>query len=155
MFGTQVVTVQQIDQYDAGADYNQFGVIVKNPIVEVVCNAEPDAVKIFKSLIQHGTHKFFSPVVGDINIQPNDNYPDGMETRLLEAKVISQEGVYYGPIMMDDKTPMAGSTEAERIVNGRPMRGQAMRIKLTRDDETAERIVLEGVKVTYINSKRT
>ena len=148
----------QVRQLEAGADYGQFGVIVQNPVIELVANSEADAVKIFKSMVQHSTHKLWSPTVGDINVQPNDNYPDGMETRLLESKIESQEGIHYAPIMMDNNTPEAAGSETsvqDRIVNGRPMRGQALRILLTRDDETNERIVFEGLKITYINSKRT
>jgi len=143
-------------QHEAGADYNQLSIFNIDLIIEAVANPDPDAVKIFKGIIQHSSHKFWSPTVGDISIPPNDNYPLGMETRLLKEKVISQEGIYYGPIMMDNNSPIAAlDTIEKRIVDGRPMRGSAIRIKLIRDDHTTERIVYEGVKITYINSKRT
>lgn len=140
---------------DKGADYNQFHVVPASnqPIIEIVANPDPEAVKIFKSLLIHGSHKLWAPEVGDIYIASNDNYPDGMETRLLESKVISQEGIYFAPIMMDNNSPVAAlDTTEKRIVDGRPMRGQALRLIFTRTN-TTERVIVEGLRVMYVNSK--
>jgi len=145
---------------DKGADFNDIGVIPSTnalPVIEVVVNSEADAVKIFKAIIQHCSHKMWAPTTGDIATPASDNYSLGMETRLLEGKVISQEGVYYGPVMMDNNTPEAAgeeTSEENRIVNGRPMRGQVLRIRLTRT-WTDEKIIYEELTARYINSKRT
>lgn len=148
----------QVFHMDKGSTYNQFGATVLNPTVEVVGNIEPENVKIWKGIIQHSSHKLWAPQIGDIYIPSNDNYPGvagfGMQTRLKENLVITQEGVFYGPIMNDDNTPGGASTE-EKIVNGRPMRGQVIRVTLERTDDVTERIILEGLGLVYVNSKRT
>ncbi len=127
-----------------------------DPEFEFVVNVDPEKVKRWRALSYDASHKFYAPNVGDISTPANDNYGSGMETRLLEASVKSKEGVYYASIKNDANTPGAADV-AEAIVNGRPLRGKTIKIKLTLDasDHNNEYINFENVKIVYSDSEKS
>jgi hypothetical protein len=128
-----------------------------SPRLEFVVNVDPEKVKRWRSMIMHSSHKFFAPVVGDISVPANDNYSDGMETRLLENKIDTKEGRYLAPIMNDANTPSASMTESEKIVSGRPMRGEVLLVDLSLDASgySNQFINFEGLRVLFSDSENS
>jgi hypothetical protein len=157
--GSRFFTLTGRNIYAWNTGSSSYGTVqngYRDPYLEFVVNIDPEKVKRWRALAMHASHKFYAPNDGDILTPASDNYSLGMQTRLLENLVQSKEGVWYAPIMNDTNTPGSGTTE-ENVVNGRPLRGQTLKVKLSLDgaDYVDEYVNLEGVKVMYTDSEKS
>lgn len=145
---------QMYQKNDENAGYLEYAVNTGQPKFKVIGNIDEGKIKIWKALAIYASNKFYNDGWG-ITVPANVSYPDGMRTRLKKNLLEDREGVYYGPIMMDELTPMAGSSEAERVVNGRPLRGEQIEIELYSDQETEEQVFFEGMIIHATPSERS
>lgn len=114
---------------------NNFYGVQYDTTITVVSNINPQQVKVFDSVWVQANKVFGSPNIGDINILPSANYPNGMASRLIAAKFRAKESVFYADYMRDANTPNIVS-QAVALQDGRKLRGQALLHKLTNSDTT-------------------
>lgn len=129
--------------------YNNFYGTQYSSTISFPSNKAPLKVKIFKAIAENANSVWSVP---EMKIPPNNQIPSGMQTSLPTSKFVNKEGKYYSDILRDVNTPYAlSSTEA--LINGRPMRGQAMSVKMENTDTTLA--VLLAVEITYIYSEKS
>jgi hypothetical protein len=115
--------------------------------VKLVSNKDYPKVKVYTSIAVYADKTFSSPVLGDISIEPSVNYPNGMESRLVEGKWRWKEGVLYAQYLRDGLTPNFPTVD-EAIMGGRKLRGETLvqQIETTDTEEaTLYSVIVHGV----------
>ena len=115
--------------------------------VKLVSNKDYPKVKVYTSIAVYADKTFSSPVLGDISIEPSVNYPNGMESRLVEAKWRWKEGVLYAQYLRDGLTPNFPTVD-EAIMGGRKLRGETLAQQLENtdtDEATLYSVIVHGV----------
>ncbi len=114
----------QLWLHNRGVSKNYYG--VQYPMEMVLpCNPYPSVNKMFKGLMLNCSGKYAVP---ELKIEPYEGIPTGMESELTIAHFTTKDGKQYAAIQRDKLTP--NKTIAEGWINGRPMVGQVMTIKL-------------------------
>jgi hypothetical protein len=115
--------------------------------VKLVSNKDYPKVKVYTSVAVYADKTFSSPNLGDISIEPSVNYPNGMESRLVEAKWRWKEGVLYAQYLRDGLTPNFPTVD-EAIMGGRKLRGETLVQQLENtdtDEATLYSVLVHGV----------
>lgn len=115
--------------------------------VKLVSNKDYPKVKVYTSIAVYADKTFSSPVLGDISIEPSVNYPNGMESRLVEGKWRWKEGVLYAQYLRDGLTPNFPTVD-EAIMGGRKLRGETLVQQLENtdtDEATLYSVIVHGV----------
>jgi hypothetical protein len=115
--------------------------------VKLVSNQNYPKVKVYTSIAVYADKTFSSPNLGDISIEPSVNYPNGMKSRLVEAKWRWKEGVLYAQYLRDGLTPNFPTVD-EAIMGGRKLRGETLiqQIENTDTEEaTLYSVIVHGV----------
>ena len=115
--------------------------------VKLVSNKDYPKVKVYTSIAVYADKTFSSPNLGDISIEPSVNYPQGMDSRLVEAKWRWKEGVLYAQYLRDGLTPNFPSVD-EAIMGGRKLRGETLVHQLENfdtDEATLYSVIVHGV----------
>jgi len=121
----------------------------KTQEVEVVLNADPGVNKVYKALGIHPDKGAWSiPDDDGIEIPATDTYPNGMASRIKAAKFRNREGIRYAEFGRDLNTP--GKSGVDALINGRPLRGKTMTIRLENTD--TDEVNLLGVEYEYADS---
>lgn len=108
---------------------NNFFGVQYDSVIRFVANVEPYTVKTFDSLAVDSNEIWSSPTQGMIRIEPNQQFPNGMETRLIAAKFRNKEGVFYSDFMRDMNSPNQPSPQVA-LLEGRKMRGHCLIVEL-------------------------
>lgn len=116
----------KVYKMNTGAYNTWFGEF-KPSVVNVVFNANPDQNKIFRRLRIHSDSMWTAGAYGDLLIQPSPTFAQGMQTKMPIIGLTDEEGMYYGDVPRNAGFPPT----LQRWVNGEPMRGTAMRVRLT------------------------
>ena len=114
--------------------------------VTFVINPDPISVKRFLALA-FDSNMIWSAV--KIRIPANEEYPLGMESRLIESKFRLKEGFYYAEFLKDMNTPNF-SNAVLALINGRDLRGRV--IEITLENGHDEHVVLFSAYVNLIQS---
>lgn len=113
--------------HGANPVYNSFYDTIYPSIAEPVVNNANPKIKDFRvHRIKSTGAQWETP---ELTIEPFDGAPNGMVTELTAAHYRLQEGDYWAKIKQDKNTPNMPSID-EAWVNGRDMRGEAMKIKM-------------------------
>lgn len=120
-------------RHNKGSLYNNFYGHNYNMELDVTSNMQPVVEKVFDSIAIHSNKIFYCPNKGDLSIVADTNYEGGMESRLKENKFTAIEGAFYGSVLNDMNDPLF-TDETEALLEGRNMRGRAMKIKFTNTD---------------------
>jgi hypothetical protein len=147
--GDILVVFNQGDIYlqDTNDDRNNFFGVSYPMILDVFGNIHPKQVKIHDAIAVHSNKAFAAPDKGDIYVYPTESYPDGMESRLHANKFELLEGVYYASLLNDMNDP-AFVDPVDALLNGRPLRGECVQIRLTNQDTTHVRLKFVTIKHT-------
>lgn len=116
----------QVYKMNTGA-YNTWFGEYKPSVVNVVFNANPDQNKIFRRLRIHSDSLWTAGAYGDLLISPSPTFASGMQTKMPVIGLKDEEGMYYGDVPRNAGFPPT----LQRWINGEPMRGTAMRVRLT------------------------
>lgn len=119
---------------------NNFYGVQYNSEVTFVSNDQPNMNKVFNALAIHSNKKWSAPATGDVLINSNGTV---MQSRLKEAQFQTREGIHTAAFLRDMYS--SGSERLDDLHNGRVLRGESIKIKLTNTD-TSE-AVLFGVNV--------
>ncbi len=128
---------------------NNFYGVQYNTEVTFVSNIEYPKVKVFNALAVYSNKYFYSPNIGDISIRSNENYLNGMVSRLLKSKFRPKEGVLYADYLRDANTPNSPSQDVA-LMSGRKLRGEVLVQKIVNDD--TDEVVLYSVIVHAVGS---
>lgn len=115
--------------------------------VKFVSNKDYPKVKVYTSIAVYADKTFSSPNLGDVSIEPSVNYPQGMDSRLVEAKWRWKEGVLYAQYLRDGSTPNFPSVD-EAIMGGRKLRGETLVQQIENfdtDEATLYSVLVHGV----------
>lgn len=116
----------KVYKMNTGAYNTWFGEF-KPSVVNVVFNANPDQNKIFRRLRIHSDSLWTAGAYGDLLIQPSPTFAQGMQTKMPIIGLTDEEGMCYGDVPRNAGFPPT----LQRWVNGEPMRGTSMRVRLT------------------------
>lgn len=128
---------------------NNFFGVQYNSEIEVVSNIEYPKVKVFNGIAIYSNKYFYSPNIGDVRVQSNETYLEGMVSRLVKSKFRAKEGVLYADYLRDASTPNSG-TEQQALLSGRKLRGEVLIQKLVNDD--TDEVVLYSVIIHSVGS---
>jgi hypothetical protein len=109
-------------------------------------NKAPGKVKIFVELKTSSDTVWYA---SSLLINEGQPYPVGMISILPAGKFKYIEGNYYSDILRDMQTP--GVTNP--LLNGRPMRGDAMMVTLAQDEPTPSALFM--VSCVYVYSEKS
>jgi hypothetical protein len=126
--------------------YNTFYGISYSMIIEVISNVDFQKSKIFKGLQINANKKFKMENKGDLYIPISEQYPAGMNSLLPLNKFDKVEDGFVAEILRDMDTP-GFSSEYDALVNGRPMTGGIIGLKV--ENDSTEKVVLYGI-IVYI-----
>jgi len=144
---------QKIYIHNMGANYSEYDGVIYDPLIQFVGNMDPEKVKVWRALSIECNQVIYNESIDAIKVPASPNYPNGMNTRLLESLVLPKEGIYYGPILKDANTPKAGWTQDQKVISGRELRGQVIIITLLSDKANGTQYILEGVRIRYVDSE--
>lgn len=99
--------------------------------VEFVVNPEPLKTKVFDSIALLSNSRW----TARFEIIPSENVPAGMASSLSPEEYKSEEGVFYSEIHGNAIDLFTGVESVWNMINGEPLRGNSMRVKLTCYDE--------------------
>jgi hypothetical protein len=128
---------------------NNFYGVQYNSEIEVVSNIEYPKVKVFNGIAIYSNKYFYSPNIGDVSVQSNETYLQGMVSRLVKSKFRDKEGVLYADYLRDASTPNSG-TQQQALLSGRKLRGEVLIQKLVNDD--TDEVVLYSVIIHSVGS---
>lgn len=119
---------------DEQAPYaNYFGVQYDFSI-DTVFNMEPMAKKVFDAIkVDSNVKMRCTDDLGQeyyITIPADQQYPNGMKSRLNLNKFKPKEGFWWADFLRDANTPTAQGTEEQMLINGRALRGSVLRVRL-------------------------
>ena len=86
----------------------------------------------------------------EIKIDPCILYPSGMVSRIKAARFENKEGIWYAEFLKD-MTTNSSTPSVDDLINGRPLQGQTIRLKLTNSD--TDEVVLNSVIINSFISK--
>lgn len=113
----------------SGDRNNPMGEGLLTSFVDVHCNESSGDIKTFDSISVNANELWTAPNTGDITIQPNGKYTNGMSSRLKSSQFNNQEGIYSASFLKDmltnGVTPNVGD-----LYNGRDLRGKEITIRL-------------------------
>ena len=152
----------QNDEDDQGyLEYNTGSIAYTGvPRIKLIANQDPWKIKIWQSIAEYATHKWYCPGVGDYFLftDKNINYAGGTQSseygmvgRLLENVIKAKEGILYGPFSRDFNTPGSGN----KTLNGRPLRGEWLELNLRTQSDTTDQIRLKRLLIHSIASERS
>jgi len=102
-------------------------------------NAGYQFVKNFKSLTEYSDTVWSGNTAGDISIEPDGTYENGMISLLKSGIFVKREGVWYAPFGKNMTTNSLTPSMLD-YVNGDDLRGKALKIKLSNDLTGSSRI---------------
>lgn len=118
-------------------------------VIEPGFNINPDKIKAVKAI---GVHSNKRPTLAEVFVIPNENYPEGMHTRMLAVNFELREGVFYADVKKDLNTPSLSDQSAiSRLANGREIRGATYTVRLTFTE--TEEVVVSRVIAIYDDSE--
>ena len=97
--------------------------------VKVHCNESAGDVKTFDGISINSNDLWEAPDAGDIRIEPNGKYVNGMSSRLKAAKFSNQEGIYNASFLKDMLTQGSTANVAD-LYNGRDLRGKEITVDI-------------------------
>lgn len=116
------------------ADENNRGTYYGVPYKQefaVICNIGYNTKKVFTNIDLDSNVAWDC----DITIPPNSTYPNGMKSRIKKGKFVSREGKFSATFAKDMLTPGQPSQDLA-LINGRELRGEAIRVLLSNDERT-------------------
>ena len=137
----------EIYLHNVGA-YNFFYDKAHTQVIPIIANNGAKTDKLFQTIEVVSTEVFDSPTDGDIFIMEEDALPQGMQSRLKAGQYRWKEGKYVAGFMRDVTTP---GVLADKIVNGRVLRGKVLCCKLHNDSDKS--VVLKSVTIKGITSE--
>jgi len=127
----------------AGVGYNNFfGLQFKRSITYVV-NKDYEVTKGFKALSTFSRDTEDVPL---IEIPPNVEYPNGMQSRLVKANFRIYNGENYSEILRDETDPTF-TDPLDALFNGRPLQGESATITI--ENDSLEQSALKYCKTVY------
>jgi len=109
--------------------------------IDLVFNKNPQDIKIYNSIEIHSNKGWDAGNIDSIKIEASEKYPNGMKSRLKKGYFKNIEGVYYADFLRDILS--SGIAKINNLLNGRPLRGKTIRIRLTNDDN--DKVILFSV----------
>lgn len=110
---------------------------VRYPIITAqICNQYTNNVKVFDNIDVYSNKKWRaegSPILDDIYILPNAQFPNGMRSKLSYNNFIGKEGKWHSTFLCDINSPGFNNTLLA-LMNGRRLRGEAMKVALRNED---------------------
>jgi hypothetical protein len=131
----------QLWVHGSGSPNTWYGVY--RPVeLNLVFNQAGDQNKIFRRVrLNSDSDSWASPDYGDVSIPPTPTFRYGMQTRIPAIRFRDEEGMLYSDIPNNAGTPPS----LKGMVNGEPMRGNSLRLRLKND--SAEQFGLLTVSV--------
>lgn len=111
--------------------------------VKFVSNIDPAKKKVFDAIAINSNKSWASPDLEDISIPACDQYPQGMNSRLIQSKFRSMEGIFYADYMRDSNTPNQPSPDVA-LIEGRPLRGEVL-VQEIQNSHSAEVVLFEVI----------
>jgi hypothetical protein len=112
---------------------------VKYPVITAqICNQYTNNVKVFDNIDVYSNKKWRaegSPIFDDIYILPNAQFVNGMRSKLSYNNFVGKEGKWHSTFLCDINTPGFSNTLLA-LMNGRRLRGEAMKVTLRNEDES-------------------
>jgi hypothetical protein len=112
---------------------------VKYPVITAqICNQYTNNVKVFDNIDVYSNRKWKAEGLNsldDIYILPNAQFPNGMRSKLSYNNFVGKEGKWHASFLCDINTPGYTNTLLA-LMNGRRLRGEAMKVTLRNEDET-------------------
>uniref|UniRef100_A0A6M3KNX2 Putative structural protein n=1 Tax=viral metagenome TaxID=1070528 RepID=A0A6M3KNX2_9ZZZZ len=136
---------------DGNPVYNNFYGTQYEQIAEIVTNKYSNKNRTLDAIALHTNRNKYNESdpdscwsVDDITIEPSDEVPTGMKSRIPAGKFEPEEGILYSEILGDINTPGATS-DIDGLINGREMRGDAATIRLK--NKSDKKVVLSQVTI--------
>ena len=100
--------------------------------VDVVAVEAPNVMKTYESMAIHSNKPWD---VTNITIDPTATYPNGMKSKIPEARFVRREGAYYSDYLRDmfSNSPTANTLD---LLRGNELRGYVITHRLENDDTT-------------------
>lgn len=136
---------------EGGTDYLSIFGVAKEASITFIANRNMMIVSVYDNIAVKANKVWNAGTFGDINIQPSELYPIGMESRLLENHFRWKEGISFAAFIRDANTPNFATRELA-VVEGRNLRGNNIAVKL-RNSHT-ERTEIRGITITQTESKQ-
>jgi len=133
-------TTGKIYTHNTSVIRNNFYGVQYHSEIDFASNDKPNQNKVYNALAVHSNKKWSAPNTGDILINSNGVV---MQSRLKEAQFQTREGIHTAAFLRDMYS--SGSERLDDLHNGRVLRGESIRIKLTNTD--TDEAVLFGVNV--------
>jgi hypothetical protein len=130
----------KIYEHNINPLHNNFYGVNNDSYVEIIGNQEPKSNKVFNALAVHSNKKWGAPNTGDVAINSNGVE---MQSRLKAAQFQTKEGVHSAAFLRD--MMVSGVEKLDDLHNGRVLRGQSIKVKLSNSD--TDEVVLFGVNV--------
>lgn len=131
---------------------NFFGVQQRARLTFVV-NVAPNDVKVFDNVTLNSTTPWEFTDVNQgltIRIPPNDQYPNGMQSRLLKSKFKGKEGKWHSEFLRN-AVSAGNATLEQKLINGDTLRGYVMEITAECDATTSQTLFSIIVNCTPSN----
>ena len=112
-------------------------------LVDFIVNEVANEVKVFSSIAIHTDGEW---TVDDLEIPENNNYPNGMVSKIPSTEWKKREGKYEAHFLRNMKTSSASSTALD-LRNGEPLRGETMYVKLK--NTSTSKVRLFKVDIIY------
>lgn len=117
--------------HEGGADYNNYFGLQFSRILDFIAAGTKDviAIKQFKGIEVNAKEEHFCPV---ITTPADQKYPAGMKTQLRKNNFKLIKGKFYSDILRDEGSPGFPNANSA-ILDGRPMEGQSLEVRLVND----------------------
>lgn len=121
----------QLYTHGTGSPNTWYGVY--RPMeLNLVFNQAGDQNKIFRRVrLNSDSDAWSCPVYGDVYVPPTPTFRSGMQTRIPAIRFRDEEGMLYSDIPNNAGTPPT----LKGMVNGEPMRGNSLRLRLKNSSE--------------------
>lgn len=130
-------------QHNVNPIRNNFNGVQYNSQIQLYANENPTNVKIWYSVRVQSNRVWFFANYGDISIDPVEERPAGMSSRLLANRYNNYQGSYFADFLMNILDPrFSGGSQVNALFNAEPLRGRVMNLLLTNTD-TVEVILFE------------
>jgi hypothetical protein len=137
---------------DEGQDYLHWATGPTHGEIEFVSNAEIQKNKVYNSIAVYSNFELSCPS-RSIKI-PIDGSAGSSLMESYIARWTNTEGIYYGAILKDQNSKGVFSSENDRTMNGRDMRGRYCIFRF-RTDEHANKVKLHSVIIISTPSERS
>lgn len=146
----------QLYLHDNGTTYNTFHGVAYPSTIEFPSNIHPDKTKVFTNIsIDTSNNKpgqVDSWEVTEFLIDPSEQYPLGMKSRLKSGKFECLEGLLFAEIM-NNQLDTAFATEQQALLEGEEMRGNTM--KVTMSCNATKKVTATMVKIGSTISEKS